>query len=202
MRQHLSTFFLLLLVAGCSAHTPIVPPVNPGFRVQVNAQFDALPNATRLQFQGGELIQQGNLDKWTTYCSLFVYNRNQKADYVTAVLLGSLEVTRVVVKYNSSDSLPGASYVGFNMGVRDLPSFYVYQVLMQLTSPDQPDIESLNCYKKWATPRANQYPTLAEIRQALGDLIEIISLSTADTRSMKVTGNFRPTTFTRNVVHE
>lgn len=180
MRQHLSTFFLLLLVAGCSAHTPIVPPVNPGFRAQVNAQFDALPNATRLQFQGGELIQQGNLDKWTTYCRLFVYNRNQKADYVTAVLPGSLEVTRVVVKYNSSDSLPGTSYVGLNMGVRDLPSYYVYQVLMQLKSSDQPDINSLNCYKKWATPRANKYPTLAEIRQALGDLIEIISLSTAD----------------------
>jgi hypothetical protein len=172
--------FLLLLVAGCSARTPIVQPVNPGFRVQVNAQFDALPNATRLQFQGGELIQQGNLDKWTTYCRLFVYNRNQKADYVTAVLPGSLEVTRVVVKYNSSDSPPGTSYVVLNRGVRDLPSYYVYQVLMQLTSPDQPDIKSLNCYKKWATPRANQYPTLAEIRQALGDLIEIIPLSTAD----------------------
>jgi hypothetical protein len=163
MRQHLSTFFLLLLVAGCSARTPIVQPVNPGFRVQVNAQFDALPNATRLQFQGGELIQQGNLDKWTTYCRLFVYNRNQKADYVTAVLPASLEVTRVVVKYSSSDSPPGTSYVGLNRGVRDLP-----------------DIKSLNCYKKWATPRANQYPTLAEIRQALGDLIEIIPLSTAD----------------------
>jgi hypothetical protein len=180
MHQHLSTFFLLLLVAGCSANTPIVPSVNPGFRVQINAQFDAMPNTTRLQFQGGELIQQGNLDKWTTYCRLFVYNRNQKADYVTAVLPGSLEVTRVVVKYNSSDNPPGTSYVGLNRGVRDLPSYYVYQVLMQLTSPDQPDIKSLNCYKKWATPRANQYPTLAEIRQALGDLIEIIPLSTAD----------------------
>ena len=180
MRRHLFIIILLLLVAGCSARTPIEPPVNIGFRVQVNAQFDALPNATRLQFQGGELIQQGSLDKWTTYCRLFVYNRNQKADYVTAVLSGSLEVTRVVVKYNSSDSIPGTSYMGFNRGVRDLPSYYVYQVLMQLTSPDQPDIKSLNCYKKWATPRANQYPTLAEIRQALGDLIEIIPLSTTD----------------------
>ena len=180
MHHHIITTFLLLLMVGCSARTPIEPPVNAGFGLQVNAQFDALPNATRLQFQGGERIQQGNLDKWTTYCRLFVYNRNQKADYVTAVLPGSLEVTRVVVKYNSSDSPPGTSYVGLNRGVRDLPSYYVYQILMQLTSPDQPDIKSLNCSKKWATPRANQYPTLAEIRQALGDLIEIIPLSTAD----------------------
>ena len=169
MRQHLSTFFLLLLVAGCSARTPIVPPVDPGFRIQVNAQFDALPNATRLQFQGGERIPQGNLDKWTTYCRLFVYNRNRKADYVTAVLPGNFEVTSVEVKYVSSNAI----FASRSWRVRDVPAYYLYQVRMQLTSPDQPDIRSLNCFKKWATPRTNQYPTLVEIRQALGNLIEI-----------------------------
>ena len=157
MRHYLSTIFLLLLVAGCaSTRALIVPPVNPGFRVQINSQFDALPNATRLQFQGGELIQQGNLDKWTTYCRLFVYNRNQKADYVTAVLPGTLEVTSVEVKYNSSDSPRRDFYAGLVWGVRDLPSYYVYHVRMHLSSPDQPDIRSLNCLKNWSTPRAHQ----------------------------------------------
>ena len=174
MRQHLFTLFLLLLVAGCSARTPIVPPVNTGFKVQVNAQFDALPNATRLQFQGGELIPQGNLDKWTTYCRLFVYNRNRKADYVTAVLPGNFEVTRVEVKYVSSNY----TFASRSWRVRDVPAYWVYQVLMQLTSPDQPDVRSLNCFKKWAVPRAKQYPTLAEIRQALGNLIELKPSST------------------------
>ena len=170
---------VLLLVAGCAARTPITPPINVGSRVQINAEFDALPNATRIQFQGGKRIQQGNLDKWTTYCRLFVYNRNQQADYVTAVLPGSFEVTRVEVKYNSSDSPPGVYYSGLYWGVREIPAYYVYHVNMQLTSPDQPDVRSLNCHKKWSTPRANQYPTLVEIRQALGNLIEIMPLSTA-----------------------
>jgi len=174
MRQHLLTIFLLLLVAGCaSTRTPIVPPVNIGFRVQVNEQFDALPNATRIQFQHGNRIPQGNLDKWTTYCRLFVYNRNRKADYVTAVSPGNFEVIRVEVRYDSSNSPQGYASAGLSWRVRDVPAYYVYQVRMQLTSPDQPDIRSLNCFKKWATPRANQYPTLAEIRQALGNLIEI-----------------------------
>jgi len=183
MRQHLTTIFLLLLMVGCSARTPIEPPVNVGFGLQVNAQFDALPNGTRIDFQGGQRIQQGNLDKWTTYCRLYVYNHNQKADYVTAVSPGSFEVTRVEVKYNSSDSPPGFYYTGLKRGIREVPAYYVYQVLMQLSSPDQPDIKSLNCYKKWSTPRANQYPTLTEIRQALGNLIEIIPLSTANISS-------------------
>jgi hypothetical protein len=183
MRQHLFTIFLLLLMAGCATRPPVVPPVNIGSRLQINEQFDALPNGTRIDFQGGQRIRPGNLDKWTTYCRLYVYNRNQKADYVTAVLPGSFKVTRVEVKYNSSDSPPGFYYTGLNWGVREVPAYYVYQVLMQLTSPDQPDIKSLNCYKKWATPRANQYPTLTEIRQALGNLIEIIPLSTTDISS-------------------
>jgi len=173
MRQSLFTTCLLLLLAGCASPTPIVAPVNPGFSIQVNTRFDALPNGTRIDFQGGQRIQQGNLDKWTTYCRLYVYNRNQEADYVTALLPGSFEVTRVEVKYNSSDSPPGFYYSGLSRVVREIPAYYLYQVHMRLTSPDQPDIKSLNCYKKWATPRANQYPTLVEIRQALGNLIEI-----------------------------
>ena len=185
MRQHLSTIFLLLLVAGCSARTPIVAPVDPGFRVQVNSQFDALPNATRLQFQGGELIQQGNLDKWTTYCRLFVYNRDKKADYITAVLPGNFEVTRVIVKYVSSNYPVASRY----WRVRDIPAYYLYQVRMQLTSPDQPDIRSLNCFKKWATPRAKQYPTLAEIRQALGNLIELKPSSTTSNLESSAVSN-------------
>jgi hypothetical protein len=168
----------LLLIAGCSARTPIEPPVNVGFGLQVKAQFDALPNGTRIDFQGGQRIQPGNLDKWTTYCRLYVYNRNHKADYVTAVSPGRFEVTSVEVKYNSSDSPPGFYHSSFTWGIRDMPAYYLYQVHMRLTSPEQPDVQTLKCYKKWTIPRANEYPTLDEIRQALGDLIEIIPLTT------------------------
>ena len=173
MRQNLFTVFLLLLIAGCAAPKPIDPPVDPGFRVQVNTPFENLANSTRIQFQGGQVIQQGNLDKWTTYCRLHVYNPNQGADYVTKVAPGSFSVTRVEVRYQSSDYPPGISYAALNWNVRELPAYYVYMVLMRLSSPDQPEVRSLNCYKKWSTPRANQYPTLAEIRTALGGLIEI-----------------------------
>jgi hypothetical protein len=179
MRQHLFPIFLLLLIAGCATRTPTTPPVKIDFRIQVNTQFDALPNGTRIDFQGGQRIQQGNLDKWTTYCRLYVYNRNHKADYLTAVLPGSFEVTKVEAKYNSSDSPPGFYHSSFTWGVRDMPAYYLYQVHMRLTSPDQPDVQTLKCYKKWTIPRAKEYPTRDEIQQALGDLIEIIPLTNA-----------------------
>jgi hypothetical protein len=107
-----------------------------------------------------------------------VYNRNHKADYVTALSAGNFEISSIEVKYQSSDHPPGTSYAGLDWNVRDTPSYYVYMVLMRLTSPEQPDVKSLNCFKKWTTPRANQYPTLPEIRQALGTLIEIKPTST------------------------
>ena len=126
-----------------------------------------------------------NLDKWTTYCRLFVYNRDKKADYITAVLPGNFEVTRVIVKYVSSNYPVASRY----WRVRDIPAYYLYQVRMQLTSPDQPDIRSLNCFKKWATPRAKQYPTLAEIRQALGNLIELRPSSTTSSLESSAVSN-------------
>ena len=189
MPQLLLTLSLCLLVAACAPRTPIKPPVDPGFRVQVNKQFNDLPNGTRLQFQGGQVIAQGNLDKWTTYCRLHVYNPNHKADYVTSVSPGSFEVSRVRVLFQSSDYPPGASYAALNWNVRELPAYYVYMVLMRLTSPDQADAKSLNCFKKWSTPRANQYPTLPEIRQALGDLIEIESSSSSDSTNASDTSS-------------
>ena len=181
MRQHLFTVFLLLLIAGCSARTPTEQPVKIDFRTTgQSTQFDALPNGTRINFQGGQRIQQGNLDKWTTYCRLYVYNRNHKADYVTAVSTRQFRCNQSVeAKYNSSDSPPGFYHSSFTWGIRDMPAYYLYQVHMRLTSPEQPDVQTLKCYKKWTIPRANEYPTLDEIRQALGDLIEIIPLTTA-----------------------
>ena len=174
MRQHLFTLSLLLLMSACATRPPVKPPVNPGSTVQINQQFDALANATRIDFQGGQRVQQGNLDKWTTYCRLYVYNHNQSADYVTAVSRGSFDVNRVEVMYRSSD-YPQDRIHGdfFRRSIRERPAFYVYQVRMRLTSPEQPDVQSLNCFKKWALPRANQYPTLVEIRLALGSMIEI-----------------------------
>jgi hypothetical protein len=68
--------------------------------------------------------------------------------------------------------------------VRDQPAYYLYQVSMPLTSPEQPELRSLDCYRKWATPRANQYPTLAEIRAALGEYLELIQAEIAHVKAM------------------
>lgn len=168
--------FGLVLLAGCAAtQAPIYTTINTDYRLQVQQAFVNLPNGTYLDFQQGQRIQPGNLDRWSTYCRLYVYHPDHGADYRTAVAPGTVRINSVKAAYHSSD-YPGQPRFGqFSWGVRDIPAYYLYHVGMQLTSADQPELRSLVCYKKWATPRAMQYPTLAEIRVALGEQIKLES---------------------------
>jgi len=183
---------LIALSVGCaSTRAPIIPPVNSGFTVQTNKQFDSLPNYTRLYFQDGLQIPKTALDRWTTYCRLHVYNPDMKADYLASVKPGKFGISKVTNRAESSDyPIAGsASYASFRVGLfgyrsatglnsarYDPPSYYLYRVDMKLTSPDQPDVQTLICSKKWSK-RGNYYPALVEIRHALGDIIENIPLS-------------------------
>ena len=194
MRQYLLAIFMLLLVAGCtSTGTPIVPPVSHSATVQINQDYDSLPNYSRVYFQGGKRVSKASLDRWTTYCRLYVYNPDKKADYLTSVAAGRFEVARVrnqleVTRNSDSDpdshASPGSGFSalkarwGSIWSKESLPSYYLYRVNMKLVSPDQPDVQALICSKKWSV-YGNYFPTLREIRLALGNLIEITPLSTA-----------------------
>jgi hypothetical protein len=183
MRQSLFTIFLLLLMAGCSGRTPTVPPVSHSATVQINQGYDSLPNYSRIYFQGGKQIAKTELDRWTTYCRLHVYNPDMKADYVTSVTAGKFEVVNVrnqleVVGNSYSDpdfyATPGSGFSvskaswGGDWFMDRMPGYYLYRVNMKLVSPDQPDVQSLICSGKWGT-YGDYYPTLGEIRQALGN---------------------------------
>ena len=95
---------------------------------------------------------------------------------MTSVKPGEFEIVAVKLRYDIVDTLDRPR-VYASLFWRDYtpPSFYLYKVGMRLTSADQPDVHSLDCYRKWST-RGRYYPTLVEIRQALGDLVEIRSI--------------------------
>ncbi len=194
MRRTIISIFLAAFIAGCaSTRTPVAPPVDTGFTIQINQQFDALPNYTRIYFQQGMQLPSKALDRWMTYCRLHVYNPDKKADYMTAVFPGRFTVDRVRNRYevteNKHDGSDLYASVGFGFSIyypssglyryRDgPPSYYLYRVEMKLSSPEQPDVQALICSRKWGTS-GNYYPTLKEIRLALGDIIEVIPRTTS-----------------------
>ncbi len=180
MRRYLSCLILCVLVSACaSGRAPLGAPLDTSFTLHINQAYGELPNGTHIDFQHGVRVPQGNLDRWTTYCRLYAYNRIRGADYRSEVSVGEIEISAVSMAYQSSDNLghPWNMHHSLSWSLRDPPSYYLYRVSMRLTSPEQPDIQSLNCYKKWATAHAEQYPTLPEIRQALGRLMELVPAS-------------------------
>ena len=174
--------FLAAMLAACSTTgTPISEPIGRGSVLRLQQPFADLANGSHVDFQHGRRIAPGNLDRWTTYCRLYVYDPTRGAEHRISLGPGEFKVIEVEMNYSSSD-FPGMVGPGFghmSWAVRTAPAYYLYKFGMRISSPDQPEARSLDCYKKWGTPRANQYPTLDEIRAALGDLIKVELFSIA-----------------------
>jgi hypothetical protein len=106
-----------------------------------------------------------------------------EADYATSVAAEKFEVVSVrnqleVTENPYSDpdfhATPESQFTvskaswGGDWFMDRMPGYYLYRVNMKLVSPDQPDVQSLICSRKWGT-YGDYYPTLGEIRQALGN---------------------------------
>lgn len=175
--------------AGCaSPRQPVQAPLDTGYRIRINQGFEQLPNFSRIYFQQGERVQWKHLDRWSTHCEIRVFNRSENASYLTRAGPGEFAISRVRLVYQSSEypyygsHFDGLGFVGFGfvgslesaeaMHHDGPPSYFLYRVEMKLTSPEQPDVQSLTCMHKRST-RGNYFPSLADIRQALGSLIEL-----------------------------
>ena len=134
---------------------------------------------------------EGDLDEWITFCRLHVYNPDKKADYVTSVKPGSFGISSVKLRAESSDGInyPPGFHMFYRVGMSTSnsafwedwekdggPAYFLFRVEMKLNSADQPDIQTLICSKK-SVNLGNYYPTLSEIRLALGNLIVLRPMS-------------------------
>ena len=97
-----SIALIVLLITAC-ARPVVKPPLDSSFTLQLNERLEALPNYTRVYFQAGLRVTHKALDKWTTYCALYVFNREKKEDYRSTVEPGLFNITNVVSRAVSSD---------------------------------------------------------------------------------------------------
>lgn len=177
MHRFFAKLLLASMLAGCAA-TPYPLPIDTTHRLQVHRAYGPLSNFSQVYFQNGARIDEDDVDKWTTYCALRVFDSTRGADYQSRVEPGEFSISRVQIRYHSSEGPLYFPTLGLSFGLgRDPddigpPDYYLYAVIMRLASPDQPDVKSLVCQRKWAV-RGNFFPTLADMRAALGDAMTL-----------------------------
>ncbi|MCH8177187.1 MAG: hypothetical protein IIC09_03125, partial [Proteobacteria bacterium] len=83
---------------------------------------------------------------------------------------GQFEIIKVR-EYDEHQYFPG-NFVASLLEWHNIPPIVIFTVEMRLKSPEQPGVRALICAKQ-VESYGRHYPTLAEIKTALGNAIEI-----------------------------
>ena len=162
----------IALASGCaslSARYPTPPSVSTEFIVQINQHFEIPNRKARVYIQDGATITMRDIDQWSTYCSVLMQDLHKAGEPKLTVPPGQFEIIKVR-KYDdtyfpgSSGSLGGITF--------ERPTNVIFEVEMRLKSAEQPGVRALICAKR-VDDFGLHHPTLAEIRIALGNAIEI-----------------------------
>ncbi len=140
--------------------------------VQINQPLEIPDGEARVYIQFGKVIaKRGGLDRFLTYCSILMQDLHVPGEPLLTVSPGRFDV-REVRRYNdrSNSLILVASTLWIGEGG---PSNTFYTLEMRLKSADQPDVRSLFCVKESDLWPRLQYPTIEEIRIALGDTVTI-----------------------------
>jgi hypothetical protein len=173
--------FVLATGSGCSSlvvtdpTSPFyVPPV--GSRVIVKQRLTVPRGKTRVFLQYGQVIPRSARDDYAVNCNFNINTLNDQPRYIE---VGTYTVTRSL---RHSDDIVSrkklqVAALGMQAGMmfRDSGGTPVLfeEVVMTLTSTPPSDVRELACRGAMDDPTEMQLPTLAEMRQALGDYATI-----------------------------
>ena len=153
----------LVLSSGCvSLSSP--SPIDQISVVQINTQLEIPSGKARVYIQNGVQPNKKDIDKWSTFCSVLMQKLHSKGDPPVTVLPGRFDI----IKLRKTSEFYADSYLNQTQKFDE----NIYKVDMRLKSDAQPDVRSLICAKHFAGI-GSEYPTLEEIRTALGNSIKV-----------------------------
>jgi hypothetical protein len=169
----------IAIASGCASLTennPDRPSVNPASILQVSQNLEIPSGKSRVFFQDGAVVPLGKrIDKWSTYCSLLMQKKHASGEPNLIVSPGQFEIIKVFESenYRGSRRTYVASLGWFYDVSSQRPVFVDFKIELLLKSAEQPNVRSLICEKRVDNYGLYNYPTLVEIRSAVGNLIEI-----------------------------
>ncbi|MCH7882611.1 MAG: hypothetical protein IIB69_13790 [Proteobacteria bacterium] len=156
----------ILVAGGCA----VTPSINPVSIVQVNQPLEIPNRKARVYIQNGDVTAKRDLDPWNIYCSVLMQNVHTAGEPKLTVSPGQFEIIKVR-EYDEHQYFPG-NFVASLLEWHNIPPIVIFTVEMRLKSPEQPGVRALICAKQ-VESYGRHYPTLAEIKTALGNAIEI-----------------------------
>ena len=163
----------IALISGCSVTSSRYssnPPVSSASIVQINQQLEIPNEKARVYIQGGTVTAKRDLDPWSIYCSVLMQKVHRGGEPKLTVTPGQFEIIKVR-EYKEQQYFPG-NFVASIGGSEYSPPVVIFRLDMRLKLAEQPDVRSLICAKQ-VEGYGRHYPTLAEIKIALGNAIEI-----------------------------
>ena len=170
----------LAVFTACSAALVTDPNAKnyvptPGTTVTVPQRIEVPGGQTRIFFQRGEIVKKASdLDLYKTNCNFEINTLDESTRYIEA---GSYTVSRTTRREGEVVLFKPLQYaslaVGGMVGRGDGPPMYFEEVRMTLRSDQPTDIRDLTCRGAMTDPQFLEPPTLAEIREALGQYATI-----------------------------
>lgn len=170
---------MVTLLAGCAAGGKLAEPaaisvIRPGSTLQLHQTLTIPAERARVYFQFGKVVGKLDVDQYHPSCNLLSYVVAEQPQIIQPD-----QFVVVAVSYNTE--LVGAGHgmlasgrlSGFGLFMNDDgPMAEIFTTILWLGSLKNPDIKRLEC-SEWREPLRERHLTLAEIRQALGTVIDI-----------------------------
>jgi hypothetical protein len=183
----LAAVVTLLMTTSCSQwqvtdpSSPYFMPL-PGSKVIVHQRLKVPPGTTRVFFQHGKLIPQRSIFEYDTNCELEI---NKLADTVRYIEPGTYTVIRTrrqnesIIQNQFLDKPVQLAALSMAMlritaAEDDGGSSMEFEIIrMRLQEKENSLLRELACRGALADPANMEMPTIAEMRQALGDYVSI-----------------------------
>lgn len=151
--------------------------VDPASVVQINRELQIPVGKARVYRQDGTPIAGQNPDIWKAYCSVLMQSVHSPGEPLLKVMPDRFEIKQLR-EYNDFNYRPRIYVASTGSTFSEWPMKVINFVEMRLGSSRQLDVRALICARHSGTNMSRDsrsyYPNSAEIRSALGAIIESI----------------------------
>jgi hypothetical protein len=174
MLRYLIVLLTVFLLDGCGVGTVSDPAYiipTAGSVVKINRQLKIPGGQTRVFLQRGRVMAKAKFDRYYPSCNFEVWKLSQEPSVIQPDSFMVIKAGRDINQVVSLETLKVAA-LGWHRHDDD-HAMIMHAVHIYLQSATQPNVYRLTCRGWLAVPAEAEKPTVADMREALGDYASI-----------------------------